>query len=95
MTKRAPILSEPFPALGDVHIKSEHCKGCELCIDYCPTKILALSEHFNAKGYHYPEVVSDNCINCQACYTICPEFAIFATPREKVDTPNLERGNNP
>lgn len=81
MIQRAPILPEPLPVLGDVHINVEHCKGCELCIDYCPTKILALSEDFNLKGYHYPLVVGDNCINCQACYTICPEFAIFATPR--------------
>jgi len=42
--------------------------------------VLALSSQFNAKGYHYPTVVTDTCISCQACSTICPEFAIFATP---------------
>lgn len=81
MNERTPILQPPVRALGDVHIKVEHCKGCELCIDYCPTKILAVSEDFNAKGYHYPVVADDNCIGCQACYMICPEFAIFSTPR--------------
>ena len=60
----------------------ERCKGCDLCIDYCPTRVLAASPQFNAKGYHYPVVVNDNCIACQACFSICPEFAIFATSPE-------------
>lgn len=80
MTTRAPILSEPVPVRGTVHIRVERCKGCELCIEYCPPRVLALSPDFNAKGYHYPVVGSDDCICCQACSTICPEFAIFATP---------------
>ena len=80
MRKRVPILLEPLPARGTVHIRIERCKGCELCIEYCPTNVLALSAGFNAHGYHYPTVARDNCISCQACFTICPEFAIFATP---------------
>ncbi len=77
---RGPISPEPRAARGTVHIRVERCKGCELCIEYCPTKVLALSSQFNAKGYHYPTVVTDTCISCQACSTICPEFAIYATP---------------
>lgn len=80
MTSRAPILSEPPAIRGTVHIRVERCKGCELCIDYCPIDVLALSTGFNAKGYHFPKVVGANCICCQSCFTICPEFAIFATP---------------
>jgi 2-oxoglutarate ferredoxin oxidoreductase subunit delta len=80
MTNRAPILPQPPPIRGSVHIHIERCKGCELCIDYCPTRVLELSPQFNVKGYHYPLVVEDNCITCQSCFVICPEFAIFATP---------------
>ncbi len=80
MSSRAPILAEPRTVQGTVHIRMERCKGCELCIEYCPTRVLARSTEFNAKGYHYPTVVGTNCICCQACFTICPEFAIFATP---------------
>ena len=79
MRKRAPILRQPPPVRGIVHVDIERCKGCELCIDYCPTKVLAMSSDFNVKGYHYPIVVGENCINCQACYAVCPEFSIFAT----------------
>ena len=85
MTNRTPILSQPPKKLGDVHIEIERCKGCELCIDYCPTKVLSLSPQFNIKGYHYPVVIDDNCIVCHSCFIICPEFAIFATPVKSVE----------
>jgi 2-oxoglutarate ferredoxin oxidoreductase subunit delta len=88
--QRAPIIPKSVPALGEVHIQVEWCKGCKLCIDYCPTTILAESEDFNPKGYHYPIVVGDNCTCCQACFTICPEFAIFATPIPSVDSTSGE-----
>jgi 2-oxoglutarate ferredoxin oxidoreductase subunit delta len=85
MINRAPILPEPRKVCGTVHIDIERCKGCDLCIDYCPTKILAMSPLFNVKGYHYPIVADDNCIVCHSCFIICPEFAIFATPVRSTD----------
>ncbi len=37
-----------------------------------------MSEDFNRKGYHPPEVVKDGeCVNCNLCEMICPDFAIF------------------
>lgn len=77
--RRTPILPPPERVRGVVHILEERCKGCELCIDYCPMDVLELSTAFNAMGYHYPVVVNDDCIDCQACRDICPEFAIFST----------------
>jgi 2-oxoglutarate ferredoxin oxidoreductase subunit delta len=65
---------------GVVLIRVPRCKGCALCIEYCPVQVLALSAGFNAEGYHYPIVASDGCIACQGCFAICPEFAIFAVP---------------
>lgn len=84
--RRTPILPPPERVRGVVHILEERCKGCELCIDYCPMDVLELSTAFNAMGYHYPVVKSDDCIDCQACRDICPEFAIFSTaaPRSLV-----------
>jgi len=77
---RVPILSEPPVVRGTVRVRAERCKGCELCVEYCPTGVLAMSPQFNTGGYHYPVAVNDHCICCQSCFTICPEFAIFATP---------------
>jgi 2-oxoglutarate ferredoxin oxidoreductase subunit delta len=61
-----------------VLVTKERCKGCELCIEFCPTGVLARSPDFNGKGYHYPIVVNADCIHCRLCVTICPEYAIYS-----------------
>jgi 2-oxoglutarate ferredoxin oxidoreductase subunit delta len=62
----------------------ERCKGCGLCVMYCPKKILELSEELNAKGYHPVKVKNpDECIGCGSCYLMCPECAIEVTVEEK------------
>lgn len=64
---------------GTVSVIIERCKGCSYCIEYCPKAVLVMSEHFNKKGYHYPEIVkTGQCVNCGLCSNICPEFAIFS-----------------
>ena len=68
---------------GTVTIDVEVCKGCELCVEFCPQDVLALSAEFNAKGYHYPVVRTNGCINCRLCVTVCPEYAIFSRPARR------------
>jgi len=54
-----------------------YCKGCGLCIEACPKKIIRLSDKFNEKGYHYSECFDqESCIACKLCYTFCPDVAI-------------------
>ena len=66
-------------ARGIVHIIEDRCKGCGYCIEFCPRNILVLSERFNKKGYHPPELVDTRaCVNCHYCEIICPEFAIYS-----------------
>jgi 2-oxoglutarate ferredoxin oxidoreductase subunit delta len=79
-TGRRPIVERPAPVRGVVFLKKGHCKGCELCIEFCPKNVLARSKDFNVKGYHYPVVTNGDCINCRLCVTVCPEFAIFSVP---------------
>ena len=43
---------------GIVHVIEERCKGCGFCVEFCPLAVLGEASHFNAKGYHPPEVVS-------------------------------------
>ena len=63
--------------MPEVKVEKERCKGCELCIMYCPKKSLRMADGFNAKGYHYPEFCNpDECTGCTLCGRICPEVAL-------------------
>lgn len=55
----------------------ERCKGCEMCTEVCPKKIIELAEIFNSKGYR-PAACTDQaaCIGCARCATTCPDLAI-------------------
>lgn len=54
------------------------CKGCGLCVEACPKKILALaSEKINKKGYHPAEITDqEKCIACAMCASMCPDVVI-------------------
>lgn len=70
-----------------VLIDIERCKGCELCVHYCPPKVLAMSRTLNTLGF-YPAMLVDNdrCTSCAACAIVCPDTAItvFKAERERV-----------
>jgi 2-oxoglutarate ferredoxin oxidoreductase subunit delta len=66
-------------ARGEVFIDQERCKGCGYCVEFCPAHILAMSNEFNAKGHHYPEVIPEGkCMACDLCGMYCPDFAVHA-----------------
>ena len=70
---------------GQVFIIPERCKGCEICIRFCPQEVLQVSTGTNPKGYHYPEIAPGKeaaCVHCQFCSLVCPEFAIFTLEYE-------------
>ncbi len=68
---------------GEVFIVPERCKGCGFCVEFCPTKVLALDDTFNKKGYHPPKVVNlDACNGCDLCGLYCPDFAIHGVRRK-------------
>lgn len=59
---------------GHVVIDTEACKGCDLCIDACPPRVLVMTTHtVNATGYRYP-LLLPGCTGCRACAQICPDF---------------------
>ena len=64
-------------AKGHIRIEQELCKGCQLCISFCPKSAISESEGLNAAGYQ-PAVFNDNgeCTGCAICALVCPEVAI-------------------
>jgi len=78
---RAPLnLDQARVPRGQVYLIPERCKGCALCIHFCPREVLVESTHTNQKGYHYPEIRARkdaDCVHCDFCILVCPEFAIY------------------
>ena len=61
-----------------VHIDERVCKGCGLCIFYCPKSVFRLADKVNQKGYNVAEAINpDNCVGCHLCDIACPDFAIY------------------
>jgi 2-oxoglutarate ferredoxin oxidoreductase subunit delta len=62
---------------GTLVIDTEKCKGCGVCVETCPNKVIALSKKVNKKGYNYLEMVKEEaCIGCANCAVICPDGVI-------------------
>jgi 2-oxoglutarate ferredoxin oxidoreductase subunit delta len=63
---------------GKVYFDIEKCKGCMLCVDVCPKKILVLDKvSINKKGYNLIKVIDPgNCIGCAFCAIMCPDSVI-------------------
>lgn len=60
-----------------VNIDERYCKGCFLCIHYCPKKIIGKSTKINGKGYTLPYVVNpEECSKCKTCELVCPDLVI-------------------
>jgi 2-oxoglutarate ferredoxin oxidoreductase subunit delta len=59
---------------GEVHIFENWCKGCGLCIEFCPSGVLVLGTDNRPKAI-YPE----KCTACRWCELHCPDFAIFCS----------------
>lgn len=69
-----------------LRIDRERCKGCNLCVEFCPQHLLALSEQFNSKGYHPAELHDpEKCTSCALCAQMCPEggISVYRKPRRK------------
>lgn len=65
-------------AKGLVTFEKDNCKGCGLCIEACPKKIVTLdSSTINKKGYNPATVTNmDDCIGCASCAIMCPDVVI-------------------
>lgn len=51
-------------------IYESYCKGCGLCVGFCPRQVLKM-ENGRVKVVH-PE----RCVGCRLCEKYCPDLAI-------------------
>jgi 2-oxoglutarate ferredoxin oxidoreductase subunit delta len=57
-----------------IEIDNLLCKGCALCVDFCPTDALKID------GPYAAIKDLDRCTGCQVCNLRCPDLAIQVFP---------------
>ncbi len=62
-----------------LEINKAWCKGCGICVAFCPKKVLDLISN-------KAEIVDeDECLRCGICENLCPDFAIYLIEEEDVN----------
>lgn len=60
-----------------IAVDKELCKGCELCVHFCPKKVIVMADGFNSRGCRFSCFIdSGECTGCALCAKICPDVAI-------------------
>lgn len=59
-------------------IAREWCKGCGICVRFCPKHVLELDEHEKVRVSR-PE----DCICCKLCEMRCPDLSITVETEEE------------
>jgi len=59
-----------MPKAEKIEINTKWCKGCEICVELCPTDALQM------KDFKAAVKDLDKCIACMQCELRCPDFAI-------------------
>lgn len=57
--------------LEKLNVEKELCKGCGICVAFCPKNVLEIkNEKVAIKDL-------DSCIQCGQCELRCPDYAIY------------------
>ena len=73
---------------GLLRIDVDECKGCGLCIEACPPKVIGMSEHLNHYGYRTAVYAGSGCTGCGICFMACPEPGAISVLRAAMLKPD-------
>jgi len=63
--------------MAKITIDQDKCKGCLLCVGFCPKGLIKKSKELNKRGLNFVEFVgNEECVGCMMCALICPETCI-------------------
>lgn len=54
----------------------QHCKGCGICVEFCPKHVLSL----DALG-KIEVIDEESCVSCGQCELRCPDYAIWVVAK--------------
>lgn len=57
--------------LKEHHIDREWCKGCGICVAFCPKNVLEMDKKEKAVAARL-----EDCIACRMCELRCPDLAV-------------------
>ncbi|MFX0134419.1 MAG: 4Fe-4S dicluster domain-containing protein [Candidatus Hodarchaeota archaeon] len=74
-----PILYQDKEKNKILMLQFDRCKGCNLCIEVCPRKILKMGDQLNKRTQYPPVLINDDakCTFCQECEINCPDYSIY------------------
>ena len=58
---------------GQLQLDAGECKGCGLCVEACPPKVLRPASRLNRYGYRPVSYRGKGCTGCGICHMVCPE----------------------
>ena len=67
-----PIHQPKTGPRGELTIYATWCKGCHICVEFCPPKVLEINPTDDHPVIAHPE----RCTACHFCDTHCPDLAI-------------------
>ena len=80
--ERSPLAKNRFK----VKIDEKLCKGCYLCVRFCPMGVFVRSELIGELGYNVARVeFPEKCTGCKACLLYCPDFAVAVEKETEKD----------